>query len=190
MQGYFIRLGDRTSCGGQVIEATTDTMMDGLPQARLGDTVTCGATGGLYRIEGGVSWDLSDGLPVAGTLDSTSSCPCRASLYHSYQYASYEQTSVQAVSFTSTQPASLRPDTPPTTALPLSKTQSSGPFSGCFQLLDQHARPCASHGYALLDDGHCLDQCRLDSEGRSQLTGGTRPARIQIATNAPAPVLE
>lgn len=71
MQGYFIRLGDRTSCGGQVIEATTDTMMDGLPQARLGDTVTCGATGGLYRIEGGVSWDLSDGLPVAGTLDST-----------------------------------------------------------------------------------------------------------------------
>ncbi|MCU1721755.1 MULTISPECIES: PAAR domain-containing protein [unclassified Pseudomonas] len=58
MQGYFIRIGDKTSCGGKVIEGSSGTIMGGLPQSRLGDTVTCGVTGGFFQIVGGVPWIL------------------------------------------------------------------------------------------------------------------------------------
>jgi uncharacterized Zn-binding protein involved in type VI secretion len=35
--GYFIRLGDKTSCGGKVVSATSRIIHHGLNLARLGD---------------------------------------------------------------------------------------------------------------------------------------------------------
>ena len=40
--GHFIRLGDKTTCGGKVLEADTRIMMFGFAHAREGDRVSCG----------------------------------------------------------------------------------------------------------------------------------------------------
>jgi uncharacterized Zn-binding protein involved in type VI secretion len=54
-EGHFIRLGDKTTCGGKVTDADTRVMMYGLAHACEGDPVTCGVDGQTYRIEGGIS---------------------------------------------------------------------------------------------------------------------------------------
>lgn len=183
MHGYFIRIGDKTSCGGTITGGNPYDTIDGIPKSRHSDSVICGLTGGTYQIVGGVPWLHSDGLPVAGTLDSLSGCPCNASLYHSYSDACYEAAPppLAVRSITTGQPASL------TSA---SSLTAPGPCSTRFRLIDQHALPCTSQAYALLRDGHCLEQHRLDAEGRSQVCSSLRPTNLQIATTAPSPVLE
>ncbi|WP_081263228.1 PAAR domain-containing protein [Pseudomonas putida] len=79
--GYLIRVGDRTTCGGAVLGGDGDSIIDGRAQARESDPVTCGVTGKTYQILGGVWHFVNDGLAVAGSLDSFSSCPCHAKLF-------------------------------------------------------------------------------------------------------------
>lgn len=40
--GYYIRQGDQTTCGGQVLDGDSSWISDGAPLARAGDRVTCG----------------------------------------------------------------------------------------------------------------------------------------------------
>ncbi|MGE8409474.1 MAG: PAAR domain-containing protein [Pseudomonas sp.] len=90
--GYLICLGDKTTCGGQVLSGDGEFIISGRAQARQGDAVTCGVTGKTYQIVGGI-WDfINDGLPVAGSLDSFSSCPCQAGLIPSDFTFAYEST--------------------------------------------------------------------------------------------------
>ena len=88
--GHFIREGDKTTCGGKVLEADTRVMMFGIAHARAGDRVSCGKDNKTYVIVGGVSYIESHGRLVAGTLDSFSSCPCKARLIPSLFNATYE----------------------------------------------------------------------------------------------------
>ncbi|MNP30548.1 hypothetical protein D3C76_1236260 [compost metagenome] len=88
--GYFIRLHDKTTCGGQVLEADNSVMMFGFAHAREGDRVSCGKDGKTYVIDGGLSHMISNGRRVAGTLDSVSGCPCKARLNHSITHATYQ----------------------------------------------------------------------------------------------------
>ncbi|WP_036997683.1 PAAR domain-containing protein, partial [Metapseudomonas resinovorans] len=117
--GYFIRLGDKTTCGGTVLEADTRVMMFGIAHARQGDRVSCGKDGKVYRIIGGVSFISSHGAPVAGTLDSFSGCPCRAKLLPSLFTATYQ--SDRGGAKTTTRPASA----PVVAAAPLAATPLS-----------------------------------------------------------------
>jgi uncharacterized Zn-binding protein involved in type VI secretion len=78
--GYFIGKGDKTSCGGEVLEGNPGVLLSGRAQAREGDKVTCGQDGQVYLIVGGVAHFNSDGRRAAGTLDSLSGCPCKALL--------------------------------------------------------------------------------------------------------------
>ncbi|AWY42124.1 PAAR domain-containing protein [Pseudomonas putida] len=106
-KGYFIRKGDKTTCGGEVMDADTRVSMFGIAHARAGDPVTCGKDGKTYHIEGGISFINSHGRLVAGTLDSVSSCPCTAELIHSFTQHKYESrraTSLRAA-LTGAQPA-------------------------------------------------------------------------------------
>ena len=95
--GHFIRDGDKTYCGGKVLAGNRGTVMNGMPHAREGDPVTCGKDGKVYEIVGGVNIIISNGKRPAGTLDSVSTCPCRArfisSLKHTYEKA--DKPSVQ-----------------------------------------------------------------------------------------------
>ena len=88
--GYYIRLNDKTSCGGFVMQATSHMVLHGIEQSREGDAVRCGVDGKTYRIEGGISHMTSDGIRLAGTLDSVSGCPCKARLEPSLFCATYQ----------------------------------------------------------------------------------------------------
>ncbi|AWY42906.1 PAAR domain-containing protein [Pseudomonas putida] len=91
-EGHFIRVGDKTSCGGEVKDGHDGVIMYGLAHAREGDPVTCGVDGQTYRIQGGISYMESHGRLVAGTLDSYSGCPCKATLKASNFNGSYESS--------------------------------------------------------------------------------------------------
>lgn len=89
-QGYFIRLGDKTSCGGMVLGGERGVTLLGVPRSREGDRVSCGKSTGRFHIVGGLDQLKSNGRRVAGSLDSTSSCACNALLIPSSFSTQYE----------------------------------------------------------------------------------------------------
>ena len=108
-KGYFIREGDKTTCGGKVLEGDTHIMMFGFAHARDGDRVSCGKDNKIYVIAGGVSYIKSNGRMVAGSLDSFSSCPCRAGLIPSQDTAGYQSERSAAPNTTRTATAQAEP---------------------------------------------------------------------------------
>ena len=79
-EGYFIGLGDNTTCGGKVLDGDDRINLHGLLHACEGDRGSCGKDGKTYRVRGGVSHMESHGRLMAGTLDSFSDGPCKARL--------------------------------------------------------------------------------------------------------------
>ena len=90
-KGYYIGLGDQTTCGGKVLDGDARNRMNGIARAREGDPVSCGKDGETYRIVGGISGMTSNGRRNAGSLDSVSSCPCNAKLIPSLRSATYRK---------------------------------------------------------------------------------------------------
>lgn len=125
-EGHFIGRGDKTTCGGIVLDGDARVNIYGLLHAREGGEVTCGIDGKIYQIIGGISHIESHGKLVAGTLDSFSSCPCRAQLIPSVYKATYTNPS--------TVPRAARraaePTAPPVTHRPVAPTSSSLALSG------------------------------------------------------------
>ncbi|WP_082563023.1 MULTISPECIES: PAAR domain-containing protein [unclassified Pseudomonas] len=117
-KGYFIRKGDKTSCGGEVLEGDTRITMFGFAHARAGDRVSCGKDNETYEIVGGVSFMDSHGRLVAGSLDSASSCPCKATLEPSIFITSYisKVTSAPPAAMAVPQPATAPAPGHPVTA--------------------------------------------------------------------------
>jgi uncharacterized Zn-binding protein involved in type VI secretion len=60
-----IRLGDATTHGGKVTHVASQTTVDGIPIARIGDKVVCPKCKGVFPIVEGQSTYLDDGIPVA-----------------------------------------------------------------------------------------------------------------------------
>lgn len=76
--GFYLRVGDPTTCKGKILTGDETLSWCGVAGAREGDLVSCGNHPGTYKILGGTSDTWDDGRRLAGTLDSVSSCPCRA----------------------------------------------------------------------------------------------------------------
>lgn len=76
--GFYLRVGDPTTCGGKILTGDETLSWYGVAGAREGDAVSCGQYPGMYRILGGTSDTWDEGRRLAGTLDSVSSCPCHA----------------------------------------------------------------------------------------------------------------
>lgn len=76
--GYFLRVGDSTTCGGKILTGDSTFQWYGVSAAREGDKVSCGKHSGTYNILGGASDTFDGGQLLAGSLDSFSSCPCNA----------------------------------------------------------------------------------------------------------------
>jgi len=87
--GYFIGVGDKTTCGGEVLGGDDSIIWDGLIHAHEGDPVSCGKDRKTYQIAGGFDHFVSNGQRVAGTLHSVSGCPCKATLRPSVFAAQY-----------------------------------------------------------------------------------------------------
>ncbi|MFV0575026.1 MAG: PAAR domain-containing protein [Vibrio sp.] len=88
--GYFLVIGDKTTCHGQILTGDSNVLENGKATAREGDSVSCGKHSGTYKIMGGVSGAIADGRHIAGTLDSISSCPCQAKFIASMTDTMYE----------------------------------------------------------------------------------------------------
>lgn len=125
--GHFVAKGDKTSCGGEVLEGDGSVTLFGLIHARMGDPVSCGKNGQTYRILGGISHRDSPGRLLAGTLDSFSNCPCRASLMASSTTATYTSRRTES-------PALEKPSTSPPPFLP-------SPFPAASRLVPALADP-------------------------------------------------
>lgn len=78
MKGYYLVQGDKTTCGGMITEGISDHTVFGKAVACEGNKVTCGKHPGTWFISGGIDNNRIRGRRMAGTLDSLSSCPCRA----------------------------------------------------------------------------------------------------------------
>ncbi|WP_312628880.1 S-type pyocin domain-containing protein [Scandinavium sp.] len=78
VQGYFLFRGDKTVCGGRILEGWSDHQFFDKDMACEGHKVTCGKHPGHYRICGGLEDDDIHGKRIAGTLHSYSSCPCKS----------------------------------------------------------------------------------------------------------------
>jgi len=76
--GYFLRVGDSTTCGGKILTGDPTFQWHGVSAAREGDMVNCGKYPGAYKVSGGVAAIFDEGQALAGSLDSFSSCPCNA----------------------------------------------------------------------------------------------------------------
>ena len=83
MPGAFIRLGDKTSHGGTVIEASPHSTSGDIAVARMGDKTTCPLPGhGSNPIAEGDRITIVDGKPVARHGDKTA---CGATLIATQQ---------------------------------------------------------------------------------------------------------
>ncbi|WP_047607014.1 PAAR domain-containing protein [Rahnella aquatilis] len=77
-KGYYLVLGDKTTCGGKILDGEPTHTIMGKPVAREQEPVTCGQHPGIYKIIGHIPGDSIMGRKFAGTLHSKSSCPCQA----------------------------------------------------------------------------------------------------------------
>lgn len=115
--GYFLRVGDKTTCGGQILTGDNTMQWNGVAGAREGDLVTCGKHSGRFYIIGGVNGMWLEDRKHAGTLDSLSSCPCKARFINTITDCySKEDEPAQARSFVETEQKQLiaTPKPPPT----------------------------------------------------------------------------
>lgn len=136
--GHFIAKGDKTSCGGEVLEGDGTVTRFGLIHACMGGAVTCGKNGQTYRILGGVSHRDSPGKLLAGTLDSFSNCPCRASLIATSTTATYtsRRTESPALEKPSTTLPPFRPSPfPPSSRLVPALADPHGPYEPGFYVV-------------------------------------------------------
>lgn len=98
--GHFLRIGDKTTCGGSILSGSPNHSFGGIATARNGDSVSCGKDGKVYHIAGGIPTYSIHGVAAAGTLHSRSTCPCNARFISSFPNASYwveEKKAVKAV---------------------------------------------------------------------------------------------
>ena len=89
--GHYLFRGDKTVCGGRIIEGCIDHQFFSRDMACEGHQVTCGKHAGRFRIVGGLENDEIHGKRIAGTLHSRSSCPCKSrfipSIFDTYEFS-------------------------------------------------------------------------------------------------------
>lgn len=95
-EGFYLVQGDKTTCGGKITTGAEDHTLFDKPVAREQDSVTCGKHAGLFKIAGGIDNDTIYDRRMAGTLDSYSTCPCKAKFIPSMMDDTYEKSSAGA----------------------------------------------------------------------------------------------
>ncbi|MFK8257759.1 PAAR domain-containing protein [Erwinia sp. AnSW2-5] len=140
-KGYYLVQGDKTTCGGRIIEGATDHTLFSKAVARERDKVTCGQHPGIFMIAGGIRNDTIHGRMMAGTLDSTSSCPCRARFVPSMMQDTYEKGGLaESISEREALSADL-PATPVLSSYITGQQQSSNYRSGYPAIINTYDLP-------------------------------------------------
>lgn len=168
-EGNYLVQGDKTTCGGRITTGAEDHTIFDKPVARERDSVTCGKHAGLFKIAGGIDNDTIHDRRMAGTLDSYSTCPCKAKFIPSMWNDTYEKSSGASSS-----------DTPETEKTPVADALSMAFLAGSQsdtmlapgypQLINTHTVPddnvrgmlrCNRHDFLLLT----LEECRRIIDG-------------------------
>lgn len=63
--GFYLRIGDPTTCKGKILTGDESLSWYGVAGAREGDLVSCGKHPGTYKILGGTSDMWNDGRRLA-----------------------------------------------------------------------------------------------------------------------------
>ncbi|MGF7409106.1 DUF4225 domain-containing protein [Providencia alcalifaciens] len=149
--GYFLRVGDRTTCGGQILTGDNTFSFYGVAAAREGDMVTCGKHSGTYQILGGISNVWGNGRRMAGTLDSFSSCPCKSRIINTINdcYAKEEQPAPRMAAAPAPQPeqAFTQPSSSQPSAMPFAPVVDNRIRIDAQQLIDCADELCEKHLY-------------------------------------------
>ncbi|MDH2896011.1 PAAR domain-containing protein (plasmid) [Rahnella variigena] len=95
-KGYYLVLGDKTTCGGKILSGDPRHTLMGKPVVREQEPVTCGLNPGMFAVVGAIPSDLVNGRKFAGTTYSKSSCPCQARLIPSITIKTYETRTGEA----------------------------------------------------------------------------------------------
>lgn len=90
-KGYYLVVGDKTTCGGKILAGDPTHTLMGKAVAREQEQVICGQNPGIYMIVGSIPGDSVNGRKFAGTLHSKSSCPCQARFIPSVTQATYDK---------------------------------------------------------------------------------------------------
>jgi uncharacterized Zn-binding protein involved in type VI secretion len=143
--GYFLRIGDKTTCGGSILSGSPNHSFGGIATARNGDSVSCGKDSKIYHIAGGIPTYSIHGVAAAGTLYSRSTCPCNASFISSFPNASYwdeEKKAVRAAPVTTPSVAAVPTNAPARVAETEQHAQAA-------KKKNNFAETCGSEDYAL-----------------------------------------
>lgn len=102
---YFLRVGDKTTCGGSIITGAFDHIIHGQFTARNGDKYICGKDKNIYSIAGGQPDYYIQGVQAAGTAHSTGTCPCKCKFINSIYNVTYGYESESKSKVHSARPA-------------------------------------------------------------------------------------
>lgn len=130
--GYFLRLGDKTSCGGHIISGCDNHLITGLATARTGDKYICGVDKQPYYITGGIPSYMIMGVHAAGTAHIRGTCSCKCHFIPSDYTASYGYEH---------DPSQLK--SAPVVPLPTPKEEPRSPVDAGFCVLSYEATPAS-----------------------------------------------
>jgi len=127
--GYWIVKGDRTSCGGVVLNGRPERKIgkNNSYVAVNGSPVSCGKHPGTYSVGGGHPGDIIHGCYAASTLYSRSTCPCKAFFVPSQTFMShgpYQASQRASASVEPAQHAQSAKRAPPPSYLTSEKTET------------------------------------------------------------------
>lgn len=153
-EGNYLVQGDKTTCGGRITTGAEDHTLFDKPVAREQDSVTCGQHPGLYKIAGGIDNDTIRDRRMAGTLDSYSTCPCKAKFIPSMWDDTYEKSSGSANSAVGT-----------SSSTDSSTNSSTGSYSELSS--DAASRPHCQHtDGAVKVAGYILNEIKTNVKGQ------------------------
>jgi uncharacterized Zn-binding protein involved in type VI secretion len=184
MSRPFIVLGDRTSHGGTVVEASASTDTHGRRIARVGDRVTCPRKGHgrLTTIATGDPTMLIDGKPVARHGDK---CACGATLIASQSVSTVGPGGGGDTSapWAGSSAASVSPPEPGAKAEPDKQDGQDEVIEQYFFLADEFGHPCEGYRYDLFANGALHAKAKDFSGGCTTSVQGVCELKLVIWLN-------
>lgn len=172
MARALIRLGDSTSHGGTVIEASTIRRSGGIGIARVGDKVTCPIPGhGTNPIVSGDLTFIVDGQPVAREGDKTA---CGADLIPSQHVTTVSNESSQTAERPHQNAASGQQH-------PNTDENQNDTFDRTFQVIDQDGVPVSGIAVTLATPDGQATQVQTDAEGTTPSVSGNKGEQAELA---------
>ncbi|EOQ49199.1 TPA: PAAR domain-containing protein [Citrobacter braakii] len=146
--GFFLVIGDKTTCGGKIISGCIEHTIHGQPTACEGDQYICGVDKKLYQIVGGQPGYFIHDRRAAGTAHSVGMCPCKCRFIHSHSGMTYDYESM-AINTSKPVTNRIEPVTPHNVPKPL----TMAPGSSCPVEEDEPSCEPVDAGFCVLPYG-------------------------------------